>query len=209
MNKNHNWLNTQSQEYLQKTNNISVDTNDMIYKLLFENKEGFSQKISNTYNEIFERLWWKNILQTRRKKIIMSIVVELLENIYKHWEVSKNHNATFEFYEEDNSLFFETINYIKEWNIEKIKEKTMITDSNNIQEIKNAYKNQILNWGISEVWGNWNWVFRMVKEVKSAYPEINTKDIFQKNIIWLNWDTKIKVKIMMPNRDSESSKASK
>ena len=198
-----NWLENSSQGSLWKTKNIVLTTNDTIYQLLFTEKKNIFKKIEIAYKEIWEILWWEKVLNTRKKKLIMSVVIELMENIIKHWDISENHQATFKFYEENDSLFFETKNHTKTENIWKLEEKTKITDTNDIGEIKKAFKNQIKNGEISEKWWTGCWVITIVKSIKKWYPELNTKDIYQKNAIWLNGSREVHVKVKMPNKDPE------
>ncbi|AHB40946.1 hypothetical protein P148_SR1C00001G0136 [candidate division SR1 bacterium RAAC1_SR1_1] len=209
MNKDFNSSNPFPKGSLSRSKDIALDANDMIYELLFTDKKDVYNKTTLAYKEIFERLGGENIIQMRRKKIIMSIVIELLDNMHKHGEIAQEHEATFRFYEKKDSLFFETTNYTKKENIEHLQEKTDKTSTNDLKTIKNAFNDQVLNGKISEVGGGGNGVFTIVKLLKNGYPELDTKDIFQKHITGLNGIRKVEVKVTMPNKNPQPKENSK
>ncbi len=201
MNQNLNYPDTRA--VLSQTEKITITASDEVYQKKFTDKKDIYDQIKPIYDDIFKILWWEEFLNIRRKKIIMSVVVELLENMIKHWEVSETRDAKFKFHETEDNLFFETQNFTKTKKISDLQEKIDITSKaeNDIKKIKTYLKDQLVNWTLSEEGWAGCWVFTIVKGIKKAYSELDTTDIYQQKSEGLNGIREVHIKVKMPNKD--------
>lgn len=206
------------ESYLKWTQGCSkhIDTivkciNDTIYTVFFNDKNEIScNKIWEVYDDIINKLNIKDKIYIRKQKIIMCIVVELLENMKKHADISNQYQASLELREENHTnesignLVFETKNFgnlkdfqTLQWKIEKIK---------NMGSAKNAYKDEIRNGHISEKGGWGNGIFTIIKETQKRYNNTDQDNIlkidgenFNEEDLESQWT--INIKVTIPNQD--------
>jgi len=89
------------------------------------------------------------------KKRIYSVMVEILENIYKHKSdiINETHLSSFELEKEGNEFKIESGNIVERDSVDSLKTKLDLVNSLDETGLKELYKNTILNDKISEKGG--------------------------------------------------------
>ncbi len=143
---------------------------------LFDSKNEVNDVIKN----LSESLESINISEENNKKyyrIIYQILIEFIENISKHSQLSSKNKAWFHIIQEKNELFLKTIWYCKYEDFDKLNKTNELNDLSR-DEVKEMFLKKMCDWsGLSDRWWAGLGYFRIARLIKRHFPEI--KEIFE------------------------------
>lgn len=123
-------------------------------KILLEFKGDLSYDTIGHFLKILDKLTLDMRMELNSRKILYSILVECLENIFRHYDLAdeetivydSNYLTQFSLEKQNNEVFIlKAANLVSNKNVETLKSKINLINSLDKQGLKNLYKSSIRN----------------------------------------------------------------